>query len=132
MSAVLVLHGQRERAKAHEWVNKAAPLSRVEFKGPTRSSDQNALMWALLTEIADQLPWHGRKLKPEDWKDLFTASLRRELRMVPNLNGDGFVLLGMRTSDMSRQEMGELIDMILAFGAEHGADLTNRGPDNTG
>lgn len=74
----------------------------------------------MLTDVATQLPWHGIKLSPDDWKLLFLDSLKRELRMVPNLDGNGFVNLGRSSSDLSKEEMTNLIDLISAFGANHG------------
>ncbi|WP_217806133.1 recombination protein NinB [Chromobacterium violaceum] len=84
-----------------------------------RNLSQNAAMWAALTDISEQLDWYGNKLTPEEWKDLLTASLRRT-KAVPNIDGSGFVILGQRTSDMSIREMGELLELIHAFGAEKG------------
>lgn len=74
-------------------------------------------MWAMLTDIAQQVDWHGQKLTPEDWKDICTAALRK-CRVVPGIDG-GFVPLGMRTSDMSKGEMSSLLELIAAFGAQH-------------
>lgn len=91
----------------------------VEVKPETRSLEQNARLWAMLTEISEQVDWYGRRLSPEDWKHVFTASLRK-LDVVPNLDGTGFVALGMSTSKMTRREMAELQELMEAFGAERG------------
>lgn len=91
----------------------------VEVKPETRSLEQNARLWAMLTEISEQVDWYGRRLTPEDWKHVFTASLRK-LDVVPNLDGTGFVALGMSTSKMTRREMAELQELMEAFGAERG------------
>ena len=40
----------------------------------------------------------------------------------------GFVILGMHTSRMTKQELGDLIDIIYAFGAERGVKWTQVGP----
>jgi hypothetical protein len=118
--AVVVLNDEQERAKAARWASKLPEGTRVEFKAPKRSLPQNDRMWAMLTDIAIQLPWHGIKLSPDDWKLLFLDSLKRELRMVPNLDGNGFVNLGRSSSDLSKAEMTDLIDLMHAFGANHG------------
>ena len=118
--ATLVLAGARERATAHQWIDKAAVNSRVEFKAPRRSTDQNAMMWACLTDLARQLPWHGIKLTADDWKLVMLNGLKAEMRLVPNINGNGFVNLGRSSSDLSKAEMSDLIELILAFGAQHG------------
>lgn len=122
--AVIILRTDADRVKAADWIRRAKDMSRIEFKGPARSLDQNALMWELLTQVAEQITWHGLKLTAEDYKDLLSASLRRELRTVPNMTGDGFVVLGRRTSDMSVAELGELVDLIMAFGAMNGVKFS--------
>ena len=117
--AVSILADEQERAKAALWASKLPEGTRVEFKAPRRSLPQNDRMWAMLTDIAIQLPWHGLKLTPDDWKLIFLDALKRELRMVPNIDGSGFVNLGRSSSDLSKAEMTELIDLMMAFGAEH-------------
>lgn len=84
---------------------------------PRRTLDQNAKMWPMLTDIARQVEWHGLKLSPEDWKDILTASLRKQ-RAVPGIDG-GFVVLGMSTSKMGKELFSDLIELMYAFGAEH-------------
>jgi hypothetical protein len=120
--ALLVLWNDTMREKAIDWIRRAPKETRVEFKGPKRSLDQNSLMWCRLTEIARKVAWHGQKLSPDDYKDIFTASLRKA-RIVPALDGDGFVQLGLRTSDMDKEEMGNMLDLIDAFAAEHGVEF---------
>ena len=90
----------------------------VRLGRPRRNLDQNAKMWCVLTDIAEQVEWHGQKLKPEDWKDLLTATYRGQ-RLVPGIDG-GFVALGMRTSRMRKDEMSELIELAHAFGSDQG------------
>jgi len=98
----------------------------VEFKAPKRSLPQNDLMWSRLTEISQQVVWHGQKLSPDDWKDIFTVSLRKA-RVVPGIDPGSFVLLGLRTSDMSKEEFTNLLDLIDAFAAEHGVTFKEGG-----
>lgn len=118
--ATLILSGQDVKAKAVEWIMRAPWNTRLEFKAPKRSLDQNSKMWASLTDIAAQVVWHGQKLSTDDWKCIFMSALKQELRMVPNITGNGLVQLGRSSSDLSKQEMADLIEIIHAFGAEHG------------
>lgn len=90
----------------------------VEVKPFTRTIQQNDLMWALLTEISNQVVWHSSKLTPDNWKDVLTAALKRQA-VVPGIDG-GFVVLGQRTSKMSVKEMNEVIELAYAFGAQNG------------
>lgn len=118
--ATLVLVSPEIRQRAAHWAAKVPDGTRVEFKSPKRTLDQNSRLWAMLTEVAAQLPWHGIKLSADDYKLLFLDALKRELRMVPNLDGNGFVNLGRSSSDLSKSEMTDLIEIIAAFGANHG------------
>ena len=91
----------------------------IEIKDMTRSLDQNSKLWAVLGDVSRQVEWHGRKLTSESWKHIFTAALVKQ-DVVPNLAGDGFVVLGQSTSKMSVGQMRDLIELIHAFGAERG------------
>ena len=86
-----------------------------------RSIPQNAKMWPMLTDVAKQVQLciNGKMVwaQPEDWKDVFTAALRREQRMAQGIDG-GIVVLGAHTSKMSKAEFADLIEIIYAFGAE--------------
>jgi hypothetical protein len=117
--AMITIHGNSDRERAARWAMQAPSRTRIEFKQAKRSTDQNAKMWACLTDIASQVPWHGIKLSPDDWKYLFLDALKRELRMVPNIDGTGFVNLGRSSSDLSKSEMSDLIELIHQFGANH-------------
>lgn len=83
-----------------------------------RSLDQNARLWAVLTDISKQVEWYGRHLSKEAWKDIFTAALERQ-DVVPGLEG-GFVMIGGRTSKMTKKRFADLLTIIDAFGADHG------------
>lgn len=117
--ALVVIQSKADREKVCRWAMNVPPGSRIEFKSPRRSLDQNSLMWQRLGEVSTQVDWYGQKLSAEDWKDVFSASLRKA-RVVPGIDAGSFVPLGMRTSDMTKQEMTDLIELIGAFGAEHG------------
>jgi hypothetical protein len=91
----------------------------VRIRERSRSLEQNAAMWAALTDISEQVVWHGQKLTPEDWKHVLTAGLKREQRVAPGIGG-GFVVLGQSTRKMTKSEFSELLEFCYAFGAEHG------------
>lgn len=116
----VILTGREVRERVCRWVMKAPTNTRVELKEARRSIDQNSRMWAMLTEVARQVEWHGLKLSPDDWKLIFMAGLNQEMRLVPNIDGNGFVNLGRSSSDLSKAEMGDLMELIAAFGASHG------------
>ena len=92
----------------------------VTVRKEKRSKDQNALLWKLLDTTAANVEWYGQRLTADDYKNLFTASLKQQ-RAIPGING-GFVVLGTSTSSMTKEEMSDLITLIQAFLAERGID----------
>lgn len=115
----ITIRGQSDREQAARWSMHAKDGMRIEFKQAKRSGEQNDKLWAMLTEVATQVPWHGIKLSPDDWKFIFLDALKRELRVVPNIDGTGFVNLGRSSSDLSKSEMSDLIELVYEFGARN-------------
>lgn len=88
----------------------------LNIKREKRSLDQNALFWSVLTDLSKQVDWYGNRLTPEEWKIMLTASMKQQ-KTLPGING-GFVVVGASTSQMTKDEMGELITIAHAFGDE--------------
>lgn len=86
----------------------------VEIRKDTRSKLQNAKMWSLLNEVSKKIKWHGRYLDVDSWKNIFSSNIKKQ-ECVPNLDGTGFVVLGQSTSSFTKDEMGELIELIEYF-----------------
>jgi hypothetical protein len=120
--AFLILANDKVRDRAMHWVKIAPQGTRVEFKEAKRSISQNDRMWAMLTDVATQLDWHGQHYSPDDWKDFFMHSLR-QARWMPAEDG-GMIPIGMRTSDLSKGEMGDLMELMAVFGANHGVTFS--------
>ena len=106
------------RSNVLEAIKTAPEGYMVEVKEPNRTLEQNALLWALLRDVARQVKWYDRRLTTHDWKAMFTASLKKS-DVVPGIDG-GFVVLGQSTSKMSKKEFSDLCELIYSFGAEHG------------
>jgi hypothetical protein len=85
---------------------------------PTRTLDQNAKLWPMLADVSRQVNWYGQKLTADEWKDVFSASLKGQ-KAVPGIDG-GFVICGHRTSTMGKKLFSDLVELIYAFGAQHG------------
>ena len=118
--ATLILDNEEVKRRAWLWVKNAPLGTRLEFKTSKRSIPQNARLHAMIGEIAVAVQWHGLKLSVDDWKLIFMDGLKRELRLVPNLDGTGFVNLGRSTSKLTKEECTDLIELVFKFGAEHG------------
>ena len=96
---------------------------------PRRNLDQNAKLWPMCTDVSAQVLWHGMKLSKEDWKDLFTGSLKGQNPM-PGING-GVVFIGGGSSKLSVLEFCDLIESIYAFGSEHGVVWSEKSKQST-
>lgn len=115
------------RRRAVEAVAQAPAGYVVTVKEPSRSLDQNAALWPLLTEFSEQLLWpvNGRmvKMEPEEWKDVLSAAFRGEqARLAMGLDG-GVVMLGLRTSKMNKREFSEFLEFIFSVAADRGVVL---------
>lgn len=123
--ALIVLHGLADKARAISLIQKAPTGSRVEVKGARRTLPQNDRMWAMLTDVAQQKDHHGIRYTPDQWKVIFLHALGREVQFIPSLDGKTFLPWGQRSSDLSKAEMSDLIEMMLAWGAENGVAWTD-------
>lgn len=120
----IVISGLRARDAAHRLVSIAPEGAILNIQEARRTNDQNALMWALLSDISRAKP-QGRVLPPEIWKCIFMASVGHQCRFEPSLDGNGVVPVGFKSSRLTKAEMGDVIEAIYAFGAEHGVIWSN-------
>ena len=118
--ALVVINSIAERNKAAAWVMKAPIGTRVEFKASKRSLPQNDRFWALLTDVATQVTHLGQKYTPDQWKVLFMHACGREVQFLPGLDGKTFLPWGQSSSDLSKAEMSDLMEFIVAWGCENG------------
>lgn len=124
----LVLLNDDIRLRAIEVVRDAPEGYSVTIAPPWRSLDQNAMLWPLLECFSQQLLWpvNGEmvKLEPSEWKDILTAAFRQEtVRLAMGLSG-GMVMLGLRTSKMTKREFSEFVEFILATAAQRGVNIS--------
>ena len=99
----------------------------VVIREPTRSTAQNARLWAMLSDVANAAP-EGRKHSPEAWKCLFMHALGHETRFEMGLNNEPFPV-GFRSSRLRVAEMADLITFIAEYGDRHGVQWTEKHPD---
>lgn len=114
----VILNSDYNRQRAAALCLKAPAGFIAEIKEPTRSLDQNNKMWAMLTDISVAMPL-GRRHTPDDWKAIFMNACGWECQFVEGLDGRPFPK-GFRSSELSKSQMGDLINYMQAFGDEHG------------
>ncbi|SET28805.1 recombination protein NinB [Thorsellia anophelis] len=100
----------------------------IEIKESKRTLEQNSKLWAMLKDISEQVVWHGYKLTSEEWKDFFTASMKK-LKTVPDIEGRGFIAVGLSTRSMSIKDMTFMIELMTAFGTENNVKFKEVLPD---
>jgi hypothetical protein len=123
-----ILAHTEARQRAIQAVKDVADGFSVVISPPTRNLEQNALLWKLLSAFSEQLEWpvNGKmvKLEPDEWKDILSAAFRQETaRLAMGLNG-GVVMLGLRTSKMSKREFSEFIEFIHSVASERQVKIT--------
>lgn len=89
----------------------------LQVRREKRSDGMNRRMWSMLSDVSEQVEWYGHYLTPEEWKCMFTASLKK-LQARPGIDG-GMVVCGLSTSDMTNAEMSDLMALMEAFGANN-------------
>lgn len=99
----------------------------VTVREPTRSGEQNAKLWAILSEFSAQLVWpvngHMVQMTAEEWKAVLSAAFRKEQsRLAMGLDG-GVVMLGARTSKMGRREFSEFLEFVQAVAVDRGVEM---------
>ena len=119
----IILSTKAHRQRAQALVYAAPEGAVVNIRAANRTSDQNAKLWALLSEVSRAKP-EGRNLPPETWKCVFMHACGHQCQFQPSLDGEGVVPLGFRSSRLTKAEFSDLIECIHAYAAQHGVELT--------
>lgn len=123
----LIISHEQARLNASELCRSMPDGVVVQFKEPSRSLEQNAMLWVLLGKFSAQLQWpvNGRmtRLTPDEWKDILSAAYKRETQRVAAGIDGGMVMLGLRTSKLGKREFAEFIEFIQSVAAGRCVDL---------
>jgi hypothetical protein len=114
----VILAGQSQRDLAKRLIDRAPPYAVVNMREASRTTDQNAKMWAMLSDISRAKP-QGRQHTAEMWKALFMHACGHAVQFETSLDGQPFPV-GFRSSRLSKRQMVDLIDFIGSYGAQHG------------
>lgn len=115
----------------HKYSQENTPLELLIRPRKTRRSTlQNALLHAVLTDISKQVKWHGQSFDVVTWKRLCMAAWLREKneqpQLIPALDGKGFDIIFERTSSLNVKDCAEFCTWCLAFGDEHNVKFRQR------
>lgn len=134
----IVLKQDRDREFARRAVDRAPMGMQVRVSKPKRTTEQNALLHALLSDLVDQLPWPldtGELHDIEWWKRTCTFGWLLDINEHPEIvlspDGQKMALLLPHTSDLDTEECASLSEWIMAFGAQNGVVFKepDRGPE---
>ena len=117
MTQTVWLRGEHQRRLAHQLIDHAPVDAVVKVSAAKRSDDQNAKMWAMLSDISRAKP-EGRMHIPEVWKCIFMAALGHEVKFEMGLDNQPFPI-GFRTSRLTKAHMSDLIEFIYAYGSQN-------------
>lgn len=124
MAQTIILHGNSQRSFAKQLIERAPAGAVVTVREATRNADQNAKMWALLSDISRAKP-EGRHWTPETWKAAFMHTLGHQVQFCEGLDNSGPFPLGFRSSRLTVRQMADLITVIDEYGTRHGVRWTD-------
>lgn len=119
----VILRGDVQRAFAKKLIDAAPTDAVVNVREATRNVDQNAKMWAMLSDVSRAKP-EGRRWTPEVWKCAFMHALGHQVQFCEGLDGAGPFPIGFRSSRLTVKQMADLITVIAEYGDRHGVRWT--------
>ena len=125
MAQTVILTSMESRREAKRLIDVAPEGGVVKVSGPTRNTSQNALMWAMLSDVSRSKP-EGRLWVPETWKCGFMHYLGHQVRFADGLDGSGPFPIGFHSSRLSKSQMADLITCISEYGDRHGVRWMRR------
>ncbi len=120
----VILRGRSQRDFAKTLVERAPADAVVNIRAATRTNDQNARMWAMLSDVSRAKP-DGRVHTPDVWKALFMHACGHAVQFELGLNGQPFPT-GFRSSHLSKSEMSDLMECIAEYGARFEVQWSER------
>lgn len=119
----VILHGLDAKRRAFALITQAPEGAVCNIRAANRSGEQNAKMWAMLSDISRAKP-EGRHWTTDTWKAAFMHSLGHQIQFAEGLDHSGPFPVGFRTSQLSKQQMADLITVITEYGDRHGVRWT--------
>jgi hypothetical protein len=100
----------------------------LEIKDASKSREQERLYHELIGQIAKQAQHVGSKWSADDFKRLLVDQFAREIgltgaKIVPNLDGTGFVQLGVQTRKFTVDQGSQFIEWLYAWAANNGVTI---------
>lgn len=128
MKKVYILANPLARANCLEAVKTAQDGYMVVISEPVKKRIQEEKYHAMIGDIAKQSLFMGQKCDVDDWKRLLVDAfakvmrdaktpLHHDGRVVPSLDFERVVQLGIQTKDFYVKEAAEFIEYLYSYGA---------------
>jgi hypothetical protein len=125
----IFLSGPRQRDYAHQCIDSAPLNWMVTFQEQIKKREQEEKYHAQIGDIAKQCKFMGQKFDREDWKRMLIDAFARVKaeegepikgwgRIIPSLDGTGFVQLGVQSRGFGKSLASEFIEHLYAFGSQ--------------
>ena len=100
----------------------------VDVRLESKTSPQERLYHTYIGKISKQASHLNCKFCKDDWKRFLVDAYLRETkqesgRILPNLDGSGFVQLGLQTRKFNKKQASEFVTWLEAWCAENGVIL---------
>lgn len=106
--------------------DKPVTIRITEYK---RNLDQNARFHAMLGDIARQVKWCGKLLRPEQWKVMLISghavATKLPAEVLPGIEGE-YVNIRESSAEMSVKRMASLIEYTMAWAIGQGVKFSDR------
>lgn len=110
------------------------------FSEPKKKREQEEKYHAMIGDIAKQCLFMGQKWHQDDWKrlliDAFAKAMREsgtpihhDGRVVPSLDGQRVVQLGIQSRDFRIKEAAAFIEYLYSYGSEEGVAWSDMAPE---
>jgi len=101
---------------------------RLEIKESRRSTEQNDMFHSIIAQIAKKMSEAGSTWTADDWKRLLIdqwahETNRRIGKVVPSLDGDRVVQLGLQSHKFTVEDSSEFIEFLIAWATNKGIDV---------
>jgi hypothetical protein len=134
MTAVLWSPQQGHQVFAQAWQQAKALLMAgqrltLDLKPAAKNRQTEEKYHAIIGEIAAQAIHLGSKWDDESWKRLLLDKFAKETgrargRVIPSLDGDGVVEVGLLSRKFSQADGSEFIEWLQAWCVENGVELS--------
>ena len=114
----VILRGGSQRLLAVDLIKRAPVDAVVNIREATRNREQNARLWAMLSDVSRAKP-EGRMQTPDVWKALMMHACGHAVQFETGIDGDPFPI-GFRSSRLAVSQMAELITFVGEYGDRHG------------